>query len=251
MVLKGGKREGAGRKNYGKTKVYRLPVAIEEPVFHILEEYKDFIDRTREKSFVLLDEKLTRLFSNYLQKIEYSSKEAEEIVSHPSKAFNTFWSIKTCYLYPEVKRFLSLEACHDIQPVWEFYTNEKLPPLPSLETDNHPAVSVLDEIGFDADDLDDDEPFEGFDDFCDFSDEEVMLIREFSVLDGICENMSVAERSMPDAWGATAMFKLMNWNPVLENLELSKFRPVLYRFLEYDKQVAAGKHKKMSRTDSA
>ena len=40
ITIRGGKREGAGRKGYGKTKVYRLPIALEEEIKILLENYK-------------------------------------------------------------------------------------------------------------------------------------------------------------------------------------------------------------------
>ena len=38
--MRGGKREGAGRKGLGKTKIYRLPIAIEDQVLKLLSDYK-------------------------------------------------------------------------------------------------------------------------------------------------------------------------------------------------------------------
>jgi len=38
--MRGGKRVGAGRKGYGETKVYRLPVALESEIFKLVEAYK-------------------------------------------------------------------------------------------------------------------------------------------------------------------------------------------------------------------
>ena len=38
--MRGGKREGAGRKGYGKTKTYRLPIALEPEIKALLEKYK-------------------------------------------------------------------------------------------------------------------------------------------------------------------------------------------------------------------
>lgn len=38
--MRGGKREGAGRKGLGKTKIYRLPIAIEDQVLKLLNDYK-------------------------------------------------------------------------------------------------------------------------------------------------------------------------------------------------------------------
>lgn len=53
--MRGGRREGAGRKaKYGKTKVYRLPEAIEPQIMEILEKYKEDLDSVTE-SKVLVD----------------------------------------------------------------------------------------------------------------------------------------------------------------------------------------------------
>lgn len=43
--MRGGKRENAGRKGYGKTKVYRLPIALEPKIKALLEEYKTEYDK--------------------------------------------------------------------------------------------------------------------------------------------------------------------------------------------------------------
>lgn len=38
--MRGGKRERAGRKGYGPTKIYRLPVALEQQIAVLLADYK-------------------------------------------------------------------------------------------------------------------------------------------------------------------------------------------------------------------
>ncbi len=43
--MRGGKRKNAGRKSYGKTKVYRLPIALEPKIKALLEEYKTEYDK--------------------------------------------------------------------------------------------------------------------------------------------------------------------------------------------------------------
>lgn len=54
--MHGGKREGAGRKSYGETKVYRLPVALEPEIKTMLEGYKADFDRRRNGEKVSVDE---------------------------------------------------------------------------------------------------------------------------------------------------------------------------------------------------
>lgn len=48
--MRGGKREGAGRKGIGPTKTYRLPIAIEEEVLKILEDYKASLNNKAEET---------------------------------------------------------------------------------------------------------------------------------------------------------------------------------------------------------
>jgi len=50
MGTHGGKRMGSGRKGYGKTKVYRLPVALEPKIMAMLAEYKASFDRDKKEN---------------------------------------------------------------------------------------------------------------------------------------------------------------------------------------------------------
>lgn len=47
--MRGGKREGAGRKGYGPTKTYRLPIALESDIQILLERYKAEYDQDQQK----------------------------------------------------------------------------------------------------------------------------------------------------------------------------------------------------------
>jgi predicted transcriptional regulator len=38
--MRGGKRQGAGRKGYGPSKTYRLPIALEPQIIAMMEKYK-------------------------------------------------------------------------------------------------------------------------------------------------------------------------------------------------------------------
>ena len=54
-TMRGGKREGAGRKGYGQTKTYRLPIALEPEITKLLKKYKAGLDRKREVEATKLD----------------------------------------------------------------------------------------------------------------------------------------------------------------------------------------------------
>jgi transketolase len=47
--MHGGKREGAGRKGYGKTKVYRLPIELDGEIQELLKKHKENYKAKKEK----------------------------------------------------------------------------------------------------------------------------------------------------------------------------------------------------------
>lgn len=48
--MRGGKREGAGRKGLGQSKSYWLPIAIEEQVIKLLSDYKESLTQKPEEN---------------------------------------------------------------------------------------------------------------------------------------------------------------------------------------------------------
>jgi len=68
--MRGGKREGSGRKGNGLTKVYRLPVDIEPQIIELVKKYKSrrFDSVTKSKS---LDKPIPLCNKEQLQRLRY------------------------------------------------------------------------------------------------------------------------------------------------------------------------------------
>ena len=104
--MRGGKREGAGRKGYGKTKIYRLPIALEPDILRLVEDYKASFYTPKEKTFdsvtkskqpekpifPILNKEQLKHFRSWLIKYHFvkSAREARKKTENPRLCKNTF-----------------------------------------------------------------------------------------------------------------------------------------------------------------
>ncbi|MDD1608696.1 MAG: hypothetical protein LUQ18_09425 [Methylococcaceae bacterium] len=101
--MRGGKREGAGRKGNGTTKVYRLPVELEPHIMELLNKYKNNALKSVTKSKDLVkpsliqptDEQIKRL-QIWLETYNFakSSTEARKITANRQSIKNTVLECK-------------------------------------------------------------------------------------------------------------------------------------------------------------
>jgi hypothetical protein len=106
--MRGGKRKGAGRKGIGETKIYRLPIAIENDVLNLLNTYKaklnlDLNEKNNFENVTKSKEPIKPMFPilkieqiNRLQKWLINNNfiktrtEAKKITNSPKKCKETF-----------------------------------------------------------------------------------------------------------------------------------------------------------------
>jgi len=68
--MRGGKREGAGRKGSGTTKVYRLPIELEPQIMELVKKYKDGSFETVTKSKDRIKPKLIQPNSEQIRRLQ-------------------------------------------------------------------------------------------------------------------------------------------------------------------------------------
>jgi len=104
--MRGGKREGAGRKGYGKTKIYRLPIALDDEIQALLERHKASFNAPKKETFdyvtnskepikpihPILNKEQLKVFRHWLIKRKYvkSMTEARKRTNTPKLCHETF-----------------------------------------------------------------------------------------------------------------------------------------------------------------
>lgn len=63
--MRGGKRENAGRKGYGKTKTYRLPIALEDKINALVEAHKHDKENPEKPAFDSVTKSKARIVPMY------------------------------------------------------------------------------------------------------------------------------------------------------------------------------------------
>ncbi len=129
--MRGGKRIGAGRKSYGKTKTYRLPIALEPEIKALLEKYKteyenkqqpDIENVTKSKEPTKPSNKAPtkeqiKIFVQWLaeNKFAKSLTEARKMTKNPilfKKAFSK---------YSEIAYDMKIEIPPEFEPLYDLY----------------------------------------------------------------------------------------------------------------------------------
>jgi len=105
LFMRGGKREGAGRKGYGKTKMYRLPVALDDEIQALLKKHKanfnakketfDCVSNSKEPIkpiHPILNKEELKCFRHWLIKRKHvkSMSEARKLTNTPRLCHETF-----------------------------------------------------------------------------------------------------------------------------------------------------------------
>jgi hypothetical protein len=103
--MRGGKREGAGRKGFGETKIYRLPVELEPEIMALLAKHKakvkpeqtniDSVTQSKppiRPKFPILNKTQIKLMKDWLLRNGFakSTTEARKMTESPKLCYDSF-----------------------------------------------------------------------------------------------------------------------------------------------------------------